>query len=66
MQHINLNIKTGKTEYINLANQIPKDLLLNAQKVKEDKINIANLKSSTKIKLINLGFTENECKHIIH
>ena len=66
MQQLYINIKTNKQQYINKPDHIPEDLILALQQAKAKRAKITNLKDSIKTKLVNIGFTKNECKYIIH
>ena len=66
MKHLIVNTKTGKKRYIDAGNTLPANIIKAKEKQKEYEQVINNLKQSIKTKLINLGFTKNECKYIIH
>ena len=66
MKCLKIDIKTGKKTTIDVDQKTLDSIVLIKKQTETQKTTMASLKSSAKTKLINLGFTEDECKHIIH
>ena len=66
MKRLIIDSRTGKQKYIDIGNTLPDDIIQADKKLKDQEQVIYNIQESVKTKLINLGFTEDECKHIIH
>ena len=66
MKCLNIDIKTNKKSITKII-QKTLDSIKQAKQYNETKQKVINdLKQSIKTKLVNLGFTEDECKYIIH
>ena len=66
MKCYKVDIKTGKAIIVDVDQKTLDSIALAMQYAKNYKTTIANINASAKTKLISLGFTEDECKHIIH
>ena len=66
MKCLHIDIKTGKKTITDI-DQKTLDSIKQVKKYNDAKQKVVNnLKQSIHDKLINLGFTEDECKYIIH